>query len=321
MRKFIIDTDTASDDAAALMLAALSPDVEILGVTTLTGNVDIEQSARNALATLEACGSAVPVYKGALRPLFREREETISIHGADGMGDCDLIHPKGAAQDKRAVDFILETVAAHPGEIELIVLGPATNIALAILQDRETMSKVKHIWSMGTPGFGAGNASPVAEFNVFIDAEAYKIMLDSGLPVTILGFDMCLGESCFTSSEVDQIASKQGTPGEFLMKGAAKLIEFNIATRGKRQADFCDSVAMAIAVWDDCLEEAVNCYGYTCTMDGPLYGQVVFYREDATYESSPHVPYYNARVVTKVNTELYKSRFIELLAHECVKSA
>ena len=101
MRKFIIDTDTASDDAAALMLAALSPDVEILGVTTLTGNVDIEQSARNALATLEACGSTVPVYKGALRPLFREREETISIHGADGMGDCDVIHPNGAAQDKR----------------------------------------------------------------------------------------------------------------------------------------------------------------------------------------------------------------------------
>ena len=146
MRKFIVDTDTASDDAAALILAALSTNIEILGVTTLTGNVDIEQSAKNAIATLEACGVSVPVYKGALRPLFREREETISIHGADGMGDCNLIHPKACAQEMGAVDFILSAVAAHPNEVELVVLGPATNIALAILQDRETMSKVKHMW-------------------------------------------------------------------------------------------------------------------------------------------------------------------------------
>ena len=314
MRKFIVDTDTASDDAAALILAALSTNIEILGVTTLTGNVDIEQSANNAIATLEACGVSVPVYKGALRPLFHEREETISIHGADGMGDCNLIHPKACSQETGAVDFILSAVAAHPNEVELVVLGPATNIELAILQDRETMSKVKHFWSMGTPGFGSGNASPVSEFNVFIDAEAYKIMLDSGLPITILGFDMCLGDACFTAEELDTIALKAGTAGTFLMKAASKLIAFNVATRGKRQADFCDSVAMAVALWDDCLLSYANCYAYTCTIDGPLYGQVVFYREGATYESSPKIPYYNVRVVTKVDNALYKQRFMDLLA-------
>ncbi len=183
MRRFIVDTDTASDDAAALMIAVLSKEIDLLGVTIVAGNVGLEQAADNALMTLEVCGSEAPVYLGAKRPLFRERHETISVHGKDGMGDCDIIHPKRSPEEKRAVEFILEQVERYPNEVELIALGPATNIALAILTDREIMSKVKHIWSMGTPGFGSGNATPVSEFNVFIDAEAYALMLDLEIPV------------------------------------------------------------------------------------------------------------------------------------------
>lgn len=166
MRRFIVDTDTASDDAAALMIAALSEEIDLLGVTIVAGNVGLKQATDNALMTLEVCGSDAPVYLGAKRPLFRERHETISVHGKDGMGDCDIIHPKRSPEEKRAVEFILEQVERYPNEVELVVLGPATNIALAILTDREIMSKVKHIWSMGTPGFGFGNATPVSEFNV-----------------------------------------------------------------------------------------------------------------------------------------------------------
>lgn len=183
MRRFIVDTDTASDDAAALMIAALSEEIDLLGVTIVAGNVGLKQATDNALMTLEVCGSDAPVYLGAKRPLFRERHETISVHGKDGMGDCDIIHPKRSPEEKRAVEFILEQVERYPNEVELVVLGPATNIALAILTDREIMSKVKHIWSMGTPGFGFGNATPVSEFNVFIDAEAYALMLDTSSTV------------------------------------------------------------------------------------------------------------------------------------------
>lgn len=148
MRRFIVDTDTASDDAAALMIAALSEEIDLLGVTIVAGNVGLKQATDNALMTLEVCGSDAPVYLGAKRPLFRERHETISVHGKDGMGDCDIIHPKRSPEEKRAVEFILEQVERYPNEVELVVLGPATNIALAILTDREIMSKVKHIWSM-----------------------------------------------------------------------------------------------------------------------------------------------------------------------------
>ena len=162
-RKFIIDTDTASDDAAAIMMAALSDDIELLGVTAVSGNVDVEQAGLNALQTLEVCGRAdVPVYPGAKRPLFHERKATVSVHGKDGMGDKGIIHPAGKMQDRRAVDFILDTVKKYPGEVEIAVLGPATNIALAVLTDRDAMKNVKRIWSMGTPGFGPGNATPVS---------------------------------------------------------------------------------------------------------------------------------------------------------------
>ena len=116
-RKFIIDTDTASDDAAAIMLAALSDNIELLGVTAVSGNVDVEQAGLNALQTLEVCGRGdVPVYLGAKRPLFHERKATISVHGKDGMGDKGIIHPSGRFQDMRAVDFILDTVKKYPGE-------------------------------------------------------------------------------------------------------------------------------------------------------------------------------------------------------------
>lgn len=133
-----------------LMIAALSEEIDLLGVTIVAGNVGLKQATDNALMTLEVCGSDAPVYLGAKRPLFHERHETISVHGKDGMGDCDIIHPKRSPEEKRAVEFILEQVERYPNEVELVVLGPATNIALAILTDREIMSKVKHIWSMGT---------------------------------------------------------------------------------------------------------------------------------------------------------------------------
>jgi hypothetical protein len=227
MRRFIVDTDTASDDAAALMIAALSEEIDLLGVTIVAGNVGLKQATDNALMTLEVCGSDAPVYLGAKRPLFRERHETISVHGKDGMGDCDIIHPKRSPEEKRAVEFILEQVERYPNEVELVVLGPATNIALAILTDREIMSKVKHIWSMGTPGFGFGNATPVSEFNVFIDAEAYALMLDLEIPVTIAGFDLCAGNIGLDRYELSYLAHGS-KPAQFLEQATSKLLQFNL---------------------------------------------------------------------------------------------
>ena len=312
MRKFIVDTDTASDDAAALMIAAFSPDIDLLGVTVVAGNVGVRQAADNALMTLEACGCDAPVYMGASRPLIKPRKETISVHGKDGMGDRGIIHPKKTPEDKRAVDFILEKVAEYPDEIELVVLGPATNIAIAIMTDREVMSHVKRIWTMGTPGFGPGNATPVAEFNVFIDADAYKVMLDLGVPTTVIGFDMCVGEIGLDEAELLAL-SKGNEAGRFLEQATKVILQFNYDTRGVHMVDLPDAVALAAAVWDDYVTSSVKCHCFVCTEDNETYGQVIFYQQGRTYESMPKIDSYNAEVVTSVSERTFTKRFMSML--------
>jgi len=313
MRKFIIDTDTASDDAAAIMLAVLSSEIDLLGVTVVGGNVGLEQAGRNALMTLEVCGADAPVYLGAKRPLVRKREHTISVHGSDGMGDRDIIHPRRSPEERQAVEFILETAKAYPGELEIAVLGPATNIALAVLTDRDAMRNVKHIWSMGTPGLGPGNATPVSEYNVFADAEAYSVMLDAGAPVTIIGFDMCEGDIRLDENELAHLA-KGNEPGRFLCEATKALLEFNRRTRGVSMVDLPDAVAMAAALWPDFVKSKVKCYCHCCIETGPTYGQVIFYQDGRTYEAVPTWQDANAEVITAVDEKMFTQRFMEIVA-------
>lgn len=312
MRKFIIDTDTASDDAAALIMAAFEKSIEILGVTTVAGNVDVYQATKNALATLEMCDCSVPVYMGASGPLFRKRRETISVHGKDGMGDCGIVNPVRKEEKERAVDFILDVVGRYPDEIELVVLGPATNIALAILENREIMKRVKHIWSMGTAGFGPGNATPVAEFNVYNDAEAYEIMLNCGVPITIAGFDLCSAGTCLDKTDLDTIANGNKV-GRFLERATSGLLDFNLNTRGVPLVDLPDAVAMAAAIRDGFVKESVNCFCKCCTLEESAYGQVILYADGKTYEAVSSVPKPNANVITKVDESLFVRSLLNIL--------
>ena len=304
--RIIIDTDTAGDDAAALIIAARNPDIEILGVTVLAGNVPLEQGAKNALAVLELIGCDAPVYLGATAPLSGEEKECFSVYGADGMGEADLIHPKGKPQEKNAVDFILETVRANPGEIEIVALGPATNLALAIQRDRETMLQVKRIWSMGTAGFGPGNATPVAEFNVYKDAPAYKIMLELGVPVTVIGLDM---DDEPTWTYEDKLAEMQGGNEiqRFMATAVRKLLEFKKGN-GIPAVDLPDAVAMACLVWPDFVQETTLCYGSCITTPGETYGMLVYYKDGFTYDSMPKIGKPNISVVTRAKKEEFVDR-------------
>ena len=307
LHKIVIDSDTAGDDAAALILAAKSDTVEILGVTVAAGNVSLEQAAKNSMAALELAGCDAPVYLGATTPLSGEEKECFSVYGADGMGEADIIHPKGKPQDKHAVDFILDTVRANPGEIEIVALGPVTNLALAIQRDRETMKKVKRIWSMGTAGFGPGNATPVAEFNVYKDAPAYKIMLELGVPVTVLGLDMDDAPTWTDEAYLQQM--QQGSPIQrFISTATRKLLEFKKGN-GIAAVDLPDAVAMACLVWPDFVEETTQCYGSCITTPGESYGMVIFYREGFTYDSMPQIGPCNVSVVSKAK----KSEFVARL--------
>ena len=314
LHKIIIDSDTAGDDAAALILAAKSDTVKILGVTVAAGNVSLEQAAKNSMAALELAGCDAPVYLGATTPLSGEEKECFSVYGADGMGEADIIHPKGKPQDKHAVDFILDTVRANPGEIEIVALGPVTNLALAIQRDRETMKKVKRIWSMGTAGFGPGNATPVAEFNVYKDAPAYKIMLELGVPVTVLGLDMDDAPTWTDEAYLQQM--QQGSPIQrFISTATRKLLEFKKGN-GIAAVDLPDAVAMACLVWPNFVEETTQCYGSCITTPGETYGMVIFYREGFTYDSMPKIGPCNVSVVSKAKKSEFVARLNAVFSQE-----
>ena len=205
-----------------------------------------------------------------------------SVFGTDGMGDADLIHPKKQAEDGDAVDFIIDTVRNNSDEVEIIAIGPATNIAKAIKKAPEDMKKVKRIWSMGTAGLGPGNASPVAEFNVYADAQAYKIMLDSGLPITVIGLDMCDGEAMWTDNQFTELEGLNGI-GKFTAKSFGKIREF-YKSNGSEDVMNCDSVAMMCALYPEFVKNTINTHASCITDEGETYSQVLFYKEGFTYD-------------------------------------
>ena len=143
MRHILIDSDTGSDDAVALIMAANNPSVKVEAITIVCGNVPTEQGVQNALYTLELCGSEIPVYKGAAKPLLRPLQTAQFVHGEDGMGDIGLDLQGRVPQPGNAIDVIIETINKFPGTIELVTLGGLTNIAIAILKEPTIAKKVK----------------------------------------------------------------------------------------------------------------------------------------------------------------------------------
>lgn len=289
LRRIIIDTDTGGDDAMAIMMAAKCDDIKIQAVTVAAGNVTLQQAADNALMSLEMVGSKAPVYLGSSSSFTGEERECFSVYGSDGMGDQDLIHPVGRPKAESAIDYIIKAVKKHPNEIEIVALGPVANIAKAIVKDPETMKKVKRIWSMASAGLGPGNATPVAEFNVYKDAEAYDILLKSGIPLTVIGLDMCEDESTLlTSAQLEEM--KQGNAVQaFCAKAYTGLLEFRRKGNGQDNVDCCDAIAMAHVLMPDFTKKVIKCNASCITDDCEAYGQVIFYRSDRAYDSMPEL--------------------------------
>lgn len=311
-RKVIIDSDTGADDASALILAAKQKNIEILGVTVLVGNVDLEQSTKNAIAALEVAGSNAPVYKGSADTINGVKKTAFSVFGNDGMGDAGLVNPKRQAANGDAVDFIINTVRNNPNEVELIALGPATNIAKAIQKAPEDMKKVKRIWSMGTAGLGPGNASPVAEFNVCADEEAYKIMLDSGLPITVIGLDMCGDEAKWTDEQFVQLESLNDI-GKFTAKSFGKIRDF-YKGNGSESVMNCDTLAMMCALYPDFVKSTVNTHASCITAEGEANAQVIFYKEGFTYDVVKNeFEQHNTVLVTDVNKAAYFNTYLNAI--------
>lgn len=315
MRRIIIDTDCGSDDAVAIIMALKSDEILVEAITTVCGNVPLEYATKNALMAIEVANAKrPPLYVGADKPLMRDLVTAVNVHGEDGMGDLNLIHPTLSPEREHAVDAILRIVESNPNEIEIVTIGPVTNIALAIMKNKEVMGKVKHIYSMGTTGFGRGNTTPVSEFNVYVDAEAYSVMLKSGIPTTIIGFDVCLGEAALNKKDMEYLISSGKKEAEFVVQCNRALLAYNLKGRGKHMIDLPDAVEMGVVLWKEIAREMVPCYCYTCIHEPEAYGQVIINDGSVLAVSqgfTNHVP--NALVCKTLDNQLFKSKMFDLL--------
>ena len=193
-RKIIIDTDPGVDDTMAIFLALSSPELDVVGLTTIFGNVHTLLATKNALRLLEIAGRAdIPVAAGAADALTRPFEGPVPyVHGADGQGELFLPDPAGSAIELSAADFIIEQLRAHPGEITLAPIGPLTNIALALRLEPRIAEWVDEVVLMGGNALVPGNASPAGEANIRNDPEAADLVFGADWQVTMVGLDVTL---------------------------------------------------------------------------------------------------------------------------------
>jgi len=191
-QKIIIDCDPGIDDALALVLAHGDPGLEVCGITTVAGNVGLDRTTANALRVRDFIGMRdVPVVPGSAGPLLRPVLDARHVHGASGLAGVRLPEPASAAAAGHAVDYLIETISAAPGEITLVATGPLTNVALAVRREPLLVERVRDFVIMGGSA-GRGNVTPAAEFNVAADPEAAAIVFGAGWTVTMVGLDVTL---------------------------------------------------------------------------------------------------------------------------------
>jgi purine nucleosidase len=243
MRRLVVDTDTAADDPVALVMALRHLGVRVEAITVVAGNVPVDRGVQNALYTLELLEERVPVFRGAEAPLLAPLKTSQFIHGEDGMGDIGLPLHGREPYPEHAVDVLLETAERYPGEVELVTLGPLTNVAMALHRDPSFSGKVKGCVMMGGASDHLGNMTPVAEFNVWVDPEAAKVVFSSGMPLKMVGLDISRKHAVFTPDEAAKLRGV-GTPlAEFCVD-----IQRVLLNEWDGGFELPDPIAMAVAL-------------------------------------------------------------------------
>ena len=225
--KVIIDTDPGIDDAMAILFAFLHADIDLIGLTTIFGNVTTDVATRNALALAELAGVDVPVARGAERPLVQAPQPVADfVHGTEGFGEVPPFSPAGTPTGQPAAEFICEAVTAAPGEIVLCPVGPLTNLALALRLDPSIAEKTKSVTVMGGSVEAGGNATPFAEANIWQDPHAAQVVFDAPWDVTLVGLDVTHEVTC-GPEDFAGLASAAPTLGGFLNDAAQFYFRFH----------------------------------------------------------------------------------------------
>ncbi|SHG48369.1 nucleoside hydrolase [Cognatishimia maritima] len=300
--KLIIDTDPGVDDAMAIFYAAAATDIDLLGLTTIFGNVTVEMATRNALRLVEAAGLDVPVAAGEKTPLqLPPFKPSFHVHGDEGFGDIPAVTPKGKAIDEGAVDFLCRMAREHKGELVLCPIGPLTNIAKAIQQDPAFARNVKRIVLMGGSYREGGNITPHAEANIYHDPHAAEVVFASGARVEMVGLDVTHRILC-TANDFRDIAAAAPKLGGMLQDMSHFYLAFYKSV-GKLDGCSLHDPAAVIACTHPHLFTAEN-VGITVSCDGDKSGAT----QTAKDGRAPTAVY------TAVEAAAVKGLFLEALA-------
>ena len=306
-RTFWIDTDTASDDAVALIMAFMNPDIEVVGLSIVAGNVPLDMGVQNALYTAELCAATAPIYVGAAKPFSRELGTAQFVHGEDGMGDIGLPLSGRTPTSGNAVDKLIEAIHLHADHIELVTLGPLTNIALALQQDPSIARAVKRCVVMGAVADHIGNVTQVAEFNMWVDPEAVDIVLRSGMHLEFVGWDISRTEAVVTPQESAMIRSLGTERANFSVDIQRVLEKFCAEETHLNGFDLPDPIAMAYAIDTSIATEVHHWYLASETSSELTRGMVVMDTLGVMHQEP------NAFVVTRASHEKFMSMLVDAL--------
>jgi inosine-uridine nucleoside N-ribohydrolase len=255
--ELIIDTDAGIDDAQAILLALGQPGVKVAAITTLSGNVHVDKVTRNVLATLEAVGCHVPVYRGAERPLLNAPVPAEDFHGADGLGETNLPPPKGQVEPEHAALALLRMANEHPGRYTLVAIGPLTNVALATRLDPTFPDKLAAFVFMGGAYASQGNTNIVAEFNVHSDPEAAEIVLGAFRHATMISWELSV-DYAVPWEAFERLRSQHTPAADFFNKITGFLVD-KFRDEGEwRGLPMPDPLAVAVAIQPDLATESAD---------------------------------------------------------------
>ncbi|MCH7419424.1 nucleoside hydrolase [Pseudomonas mosselii] len=275
-RDLIIDTDPGADDVVALLLAMASPEeLKIRAITTVAGNVRLEKTSRNARLAREWAGrEEIPVYAGAGRPMVRTPIYAANVHGEEGLTGVQVHEPKKPLANGNAVQYLIDTLsAAEPHSITVAMLGPQTNLALALIQKPEIVNGIKEVVVMGGAHFNGGNITPAAEFNLFADPHAAEVVLASGVKLTYLPLDVT--HKVLTSdARLKQLAAVNNNASKLVVDILNAYIKFDMDNYGMPGGPVHDASVIAYLLKPE-LFKGRQVHMVVDSREGPAFGQTI----------------------------------------------
>lgn len=300
-RAIVIDTDPGIDDAMAILYAAAHPGLDLLGLTTVFGNVPVATATRNALVLAGLTGRRIPVAEGAARPMVRATPPYPEhVHGPEGLGDIAPAAPRAAPDHRPAPRFLADATAARPGEVTICAIGPLTNLAEALALDPAIAGRTAGVIVMGGAVECPGNATPHAETNIWCDPHAAAAVLAAEWPVTLVGLDVTTRVTC-SSADFAGLAARAPRTGGFLARAAQFYLRFHRARHGVDACRMHDPTAL-VALTDPDLFRFRDC-PVRVVIDGPEAGRTV---PDEAAATPP------VRVALDVNADAARARFLEV---------